>query len=482
MASKQSSVSPLQSLLNQNRFKCVTVLSYSKIASFLLSHSVLSEDQHVAIKKASTDSTDRMDDLLSLLYQLNSIDAFHQFRNAVMACGHFRLAESLVLDDRKSDELSPVLNPTILAEVFAHLPKSELWNVRRVCHVWNDVVCTPSLMSPTVHLKSQNDLSLCVTSTTTFYKVATNFRLSINEFSAADKSLWTKFSERFGNNIKALDLTKQLSRDAVKVIFSKDIQKFFVNLIRLRVNVSLEPSFVEETPLSFLAQLKHLTIEATEEQSEYGQIAFLSKLLKLDHQLESLALLRHFCIGEFPSDILPNLFRTSTIESIEIVSHGVPFLSDNEFKAMTNTKNAPSKLQNIKFLDISSLTKSIVIHKFLVSHRRTLKRITFPSCNVSLVDLPKLDALVYLNGSVNMDSHSLSFCTQFPSLEQLQLTIIGRVDIRRLDKFKHNALRSLHVTLQLSVGLTTDDGAMKALKAFISSCFPNLKKLEINKD
>lgn len=70
MESKPAFISPVQSMLSENRYKCVTVLNYSKIASFLISHSVLSENQHVTIKNASADSTDRMDALLTFFYQL----------------------------------------------------------------------------------------------------------------------------------------------------------------------------------------------------------------------------------------------------------------------------------------------------------------------------------------------------------------------------------------------------------------------------
>lgn len=479
MDSKQS---PIQLLLSQNRFKFVTLLSYPKIASFLISNSILSENQHVKIKNGSTDSAGRMDDLVSLLYQLNSIDAFNHFRNAIIACGHLDLAESLNIDHQKTCQLDHVLNPEILSKVFGYLMKSELLTARLVCNTWNDVICTACRWSPTIRLKNQNDLNHYVTANTKFCTLVTDFRLSGKTFSDAERCLWTNFFKRFGNNIESLELT-ELNVGVVELIFSEDIQKYFTKLIRLWINVSLKSSFVANTSLSFLAKLKHLTVEATGEISEYGQMEFLSKLCKVDHKLESLALLRHFCVGGIPSGIIRNLFRTNTITSIEIGSQPGHFLNHSDFKAMTIKTSSSSGLQSIKFVKMSSLPEQIIIHQFLLSHRRTLKRITISSCGFHLTDLPQLDVLTHLSGDIRIQSDALSFCTQFPNLEVLELKLVlaQELHVRLFEKFRHNALRSFGLTLQLERNnkKLTDDETV-AWKSFISSCCPNLKKFAIN--
>lgn len=61
--------SPIQLSIRRNRVKCLD-LNYPKMASLLISESILTEAQHMKIKNASTDSVGRMDDLMSLLYEL----------------------------------------------------------------------------------------------------------------------------------------------------------------------------------------------------------------------------------------------------------------------------------------------------------------------------------------------------------------------------------------------------------------------------
>lgn len=369
----------------------------------------------------------------------------------------------------------------ILSKVFSYLPKNELLNARRVCETWNGVVIQFYSSLFTLQLKTQNDSNnlvefLQIAPNSIFCKAISNFQLSIRTCSEVEKGFWKTILERFGNNIQSLTLSK-LDKDVVELIFSKDIQKFLENLTQFHLNVSLEVSFVGKTSLSFLLQLKHLTITATGDKSEDGQIEFLSKFLRLEHKLHSLVLVGHFCIGQLPSDILPNLFRTNSIELLHVSLQLSYFLVDEHYKSIT-IKNTLSRLKDIKFdgMDVTP----IIFHQFLVSHRRTLKRISISISNEMLLNhFPTLDCLTHLEVSIIMtsDSNGWSFCTQFSNLKELRLKVMNEFDVGRFISFEHKALRSLYLNLS---GARLN--SIISLIAKIPSFFSNLAMLEIRHD
>lgn len=320
----------------------------------------------------------------------------------------------------------------------------------------------------TLQLKTQNDLNDLIASDSIFCKDVTSFRLSINTYSEAERGIWRKFFERHGKNIKSLTLSK-LNREIVHLAFSDEIQPFLKSVTQFHLNVSLQVPFVQKTELFFLTGLKHLTITATGEESEYGQIEFLSKFVKLNHKLESLILCKHFCIGEMPMDILPNLFRANTIKSIEITGQPAALLGHGDFKSLTS-KNSLSRLENFKFHQFYVISP-IYFHKFLVSHRNSLKKI---SIRQDISDhFPTLDCLTHLESSITINRNGLSFCTQFPNLEVLRLWVSRESDVGRLPEFEHKALRFFYLNW------SAEQSPIHLIR-IIPSYFPNLTKFELS--
>lgn len=360
----------------------------------------------------------------------------------------------------------------ILSKVFSYLPTNELLNSRRVCRVWNGVVIEFYSSSFVVQLKKRNNaMSLAeyieIASNSAFCKAISNYSFSLKEYPKAEVEAWKAIFEKFGSNIKSLTLSAGLNKGIVELIFcSDDIQKYLKNLTKLYLNVSLDVPFVAKTKLNFLVQLKHLTVAATEEISEYGQIEFLTKFLKLSHKLESIVLHGHYCIGELPSNILQNLFRTNTIESLEVTKYPAPFLDDDHVKSMTTKKNM-SKLKSIKF-DAMRVT-STTFHQFLVSHRQSLEKISIQQD--LLEHYPTLERLTHLDSRIAIGSNGLSFCTQFSNLKVLKLNVLNEFVAGRYIPFEHKALRLLY--------LESSNGSVISLIAEIPSYFPNLRKLEL---
>lgn len=368
-----------------------------------------------------------------------------------------------------------VIDLQILSNVLNYLPLNELLNSRLVCQTWNGVVIQFYSSMLMIQLKTRNNSNnlaeyIQIASNSVFCSAISNVRLSIQTYSLTEKVLWEKFFERFGNKIKSLTLSK-LNKGVVELIFSNDILKFLINLTELNLNVSLEKALVAGTTLSHLLQLENLTITATGDQSEYGQMEFLSKFLKHKHKLKSLALVGHFCVGELPLDILPNLFKTNTIESLDISSQVTTFLFDAHFKSI-KTRSIRSTLKNIKFDQMRNVS-STVFHRFLVSQSNTLERITI-SAELLLNDFPTLNRLTHLKGSAEICTHGLSFCNQFSNLKDLRLNIVNEFGSDLSSSFKHYAMRSLY--LKCLYG--SIDQSIPSISR-ITSYFPNLINFEI---
>lgn len=349
---------------------------------------------------------------------------------------------------------------------------------RLVCNTWNDVAIKFYASSFVVQLINENSATALTefiqfASESPFFGAISAYRLSkIESYSEAERGVWETFFERFGENIKSLTLS-DLHRDVVKVISADDIQKFLGSVTTFHLKVSLSIPLVASAKFCFLRQLKHLTIAATGESSEYGQIEFLSKLVKLDHRLESLTLHGHYCTGQLPKDILPNVFRTGTIESLEVAKHPAPFMVDAHFRSIT-TKPAVSKLKAIKFdFTHNNVTPTpIVFHQFLVAHRHTLQKISIPRMDY-LEHFPALHCLTHLESNIDNSTRKdgLSFCAQFPNLAVLKLNVPDGFFIGRWTAFEHTALQSLHVE--------SSDTSIVSILPDILSNFPNLRKLEL---
>jgi hypothetical protein len=74
---------------------------------------------------------------------------------------------------------------------------------------------------------------------------------------------------------------------------------------------------IEGASLEFLLTVDHLSMVASQSQSEFGQMEFLLKFKNMKHRLKSLYLTNHYCVGDIPK-IWGNLVKTSTLESLHV--------------------------------------------------------------------------------------------------------------------------------------------------------------------